>query len=295
MKKKNFVRVGLDSISEQMKDKRIKNFIISDATFSEQPDLSTRYPFIFEGVAFLICTQGAGKMKINFKEYEFGENSFIAILPYYLIDFISIDADTKINFLIFSLDFVREITENANQSYFKISPEIIQSPCLSVSVDEIKVLLNFHSFIEQQQSRNDHPFREYIVRNLLCSFFAEIGSIYMSQSTAGIEVKMHNDMETRFFKLLTQYYKEHRTVSFYADKMCLTPKYLSTAIKQLTGKTVFSWINEAIISSTKYMLRATDMTVAEISEELNFPNPSFLGRLFRQKTGMTPLQYRHSK
>jgi AraC-like DNA-binding protein len=97
-----------------------------------------------------------------------------------------------------------------------------------------------------------------------------------------------------FFKLLLHNHKKEKTLQFYASKMCLTPKYLSTIIKERTGRTAFSWINEVLISSTKYMLKTTDMTILQISEELNFPNPSFFGRFFKKHTGMTPVQYRES-
>lgn len=96
-----------------------------------------------------------------------------------------------------------------------------------------------------------------------------------------------------FFRLLVNNFKKHRAVSFYADKLCFTPKYLSSVVKKVTGYTIQEWINELVINHTKNLLKMTDKTVLEISEEMNFSNPSFFGRFFKQYTGLTPLQFRN--
>jgi AraC-like DNA-binding protein len=97
-----------------------------------------------------------------------------------------------------------------------------------------------------------------------------------------------------FFRLLFESFQKERQVTFFADKLCLTPKYLSMTIKEVTGHPASSWINEMVILETKRLLKATELTALQVSEELNFPNPSFFGRFFKQHTGMTPLQFRKS-
>ena len=98
----------------------------------------------------------------------------------------------------------------------------------------------------------------------------------------------------KFFEVLSKYYIKERSVAFYAEKLCLTPKYLSMTVKKVTGFPITSWMNEVVIIEAKRLLKMTDSTVLQISEELNFPNPSFFGRFFKQYAGMTPLAYRNS-
>lgn len=83
-------------------------------------------------------------------------------------------------------------------------------------------------------------------------------------------------------------------MQFYADQLHLTPKYFSKLIKQSTGKTAGEWIDELVIVAAKGMLKSSNLTVAQISEELNFANPSFFGRYFKSKTGLTPKQFQSS-
>ena len=94
--------------------------------------------------------------------------------------------------------------------------------------------------------------------------------------------------------LLMKHYKDSRSVSFYADKLFLTPKYLSATLKAVTGKKAGQLIDDYVLLQAKVLLRSSDMTIQQISEELNFANQSFFGRYFKQLTGMAPTKYRNS-
>ena len=96
----------------------------------------------------------------------------------------------------------------------------------------------------------------------------------------------------RFLSLLFKYYKKERTIRFYAGKLCLTPSHLTKIIKEASKKSVSNWIDEIVMMSAKAMLKSSDMTVSQISDELNFANSSFFGTYFKKRTGISPLQYR---
>ena len=98
----------------------------------------------------------------------------------------------------------------------------------------------------------------------------------------------------RFIYLVNQNAAREHQLGFYADKMCLTERYLGTVIRQTSGTTAKGWIDRAIITRVKVELRHTSKSVAQISEEMNFPNPSFFSKYFRRLTGMTPMDYKLS-
>ena len=87
----------------------------------------------------------------------------------------------------------------------------------------------------------------------------------------------------------------HRSVSYYADKLCYSPKYLCAVIKEATGKTPMQFIQENTIKQIKYKLKHSDMSIKEIADAFDFPNPSFFGKFVKAQTGMTPLECRMSK
>ena len=96
----------------------------------------------------------------------------------------------------------------------------------------------------------------------------------------------------RFLQLVTQHCSEHHQIGYYAERMCLTERYLSTTIRQTNGATAKDWIDRALITRIKIELRHTDKSVAQIAEEMHFANPSFFSKYFRRLTGMPPNEYK---
>lgn len=94
-----------------------------------------------------------------------------------------------------------------------------------------------------------------------------------------------------FVELVYQNYIMQRSINFYADKLCLTPKYLSTVVKNCSGKTPHEWINERVIERAQILLKTTNMSVQQISDELNFSNQSFFGKYFKRHVGKSPKGY----
>jgi len=88
------------------------------------------------------------------------------------------------------------------------------------------------------------------------------------------------------------YYKKERSVSFYAGKLYVTPKYLSSLVKAVSGKTAGEWIAEIVVLESKVLLKSSSKSIQEISVELNFANQSFFGKYFKQHTGMSPYAYK---
>lgn len=95
----------------------------------------------------------------------------------------------------------------------------------------------------------------------------------------------------RFIDLLSTHIGE-RNIRFYADRLCISAKYLSVVVKQVSGRVPTAWIKEQVIREIKYRLCRTQQSVKEIAYELNFPNASFFGKYFKQETGMSPFAYR---
>ena len=98
----------------------------------------------------------------------------------------------------------------------------------------------------------------------------------------------------KFMVLLSEHYKEQRSVGFYARQLCITPKYLTTLIKRVSQRSVSEWIDNYVVLEAKMLLKYSNMSIQEIAYNLNFPNQSFFGSYFKRNTGMSPSQYRNS-
>ena len=99
----------------------------------------------------------------------------------------------------------------------------------------------------------------------------------------------------RFIQLVNQHCREEHKISYYADRMCLTERYLGTVVRQTSGTTAKDWIDRALITQAKVLLRHSNHSILQISEELNFPNPAFFSKYFKRLTNMTPKEYRENR
>lgn len=136
------------------------------------------------------------------------------------------------------------------------------------------------------------PFRREVVQHLIIALLYNIRYIHAKcEESAPLHLSRQEKVFRRFIGLVNEHSKRERTISFYADKLCLTPHYLSTVIREVSGQTVMQWINQAIILEAKVLLKHSDLLVFQISDELGFPNPSFFSKFFKRMTGMTPAEY----
>lgn len=91
--------------------------------------------------------------------------------------------------------------------------------------------------------------------------------------------------------LVQQHHRRERSVTFYADRLYISPKYLSLVIKEATGRSAGQWIDDMVVLEAKNLLRFSGKNVQQVAYELNFPNQSAFGKYFKHLTGSSPTQY----
>jgi AraC-like DNA-binding protein len=131
-----------------------------------------------------------------------------------------------------------------------------------------------------------------MVRLLSQAFFYGINDVDQLRQGNAAPQNKKDELFNSFYRLVLQHYKDSREVGFYADKLCVAPKYLSAVIKETTGKSAFEWITDYVLLEAKSLLKSTNMTIQQISDELNFANQSFFGKYFKRLTGMSPSEYK---
>lgn len=97
---------------------------------------------------------------------------------------------------------------------------------------------------------------------------------------------------SKFIQLVSKYGYKNRHIDFYASHLFISPRYMSALIKKVSGKSAKEWIDDAVITRIKIELKHTDKQVRQISDEMEFPNPSFFCKFFKRMTGITPQEYR---
>ena len=95
--------------------------------------------------------------------------------------------------------------------------------------------------------------------------------------------------------LVHEHCAREREVTFYADRLCISTRYLSTIVRNISHGSAKEFIDQAVVLEIKVMLQSTDLSVQEIAYRLRFPDQSYLGRFFKKHTGESPTEYRNSK
>jgi|GEM_PF-6999380 len=128
-------------------------------------------------------------------------------------------------------------------------------------------------------------------------FLDTMGNIYFGMFPDYYRNKDRSDQDddllSRFLGCLYREASQNRKVSWYADKLCVSPKHFSRVISKASGKSPEKWIRDRVVLEAKTLLIDRSLSIGEISEMLNFPNPSFFGSYFKSATGMTPGEYRN--
>ncbi len=140
-----------------------------------------------------------------------------------------------------------------------------------------------------------------LVREMIYSFLRTILLMTCEALMAKEEMQEGEDnssthdkeMFNHFLHLLSNEEQKHRRVSYYASQLNITPKYLSTICKRVSGKSPIRWITESVMEDCYRLLTQTDLTIKEISNTMGFPNASFFGQYFREEASVTPMEYRN--
>ena len=172
-------------------------------------------------------------------------------------------------------------------------------PCFNLTPQEQETVKEYHAFIRKRLKNKEALYRKEVVMGLMQGFFFELCNIFTNHAPANATTMKNKSRKEyifeRFYESLVESYQSERSVKFYADQLCLTPKHLSGVVKEVSGKTVGEWIDELVILEAKALLNSSSMNIQEIADRLNFANQSFFGKYFKHYTGMSPKEYRKSR
>ena len=124
---------------------------------------------------------------------------------------------------------------------------------------------------------------------MVCEELLRHEDMALNTDTSSIHDK---EIFNQFLQLLSSQEQKRQRVAFYADQLHITPKYLSSISKKVSGKNPMRWITESTMQDCYSLLKDTDMSIKEISNKLGFPNSSFFSQYFREQANVTPMEYR---
>lgn len=129
------------------------------------------------------------------------------------------------------------------------------------------------------------------MQNAFVGFLLEIANIFMGKKDGLLmpALSRKEELFEQFLQLLFEHCKEQHVVTFYAEKLFITPQYLSLILKELTGKSANKWIDDALIVEAKILLKAPQATVQQVADMLHFSDQSTFGKFFKKHMGISPM------
>ncbi len=252
-------------------------------------------PVSLDYLGFYICEQGYVDINLDNQSIRLKPNNICVVLPCSILGVEGYSSDFKGFGAKASILFIDELFIPNIGSHYTF---IRQNPLISISADRINVFKSLTSLINQKLAQSADTLTYQVIQNLLNALAYEIISCYLTaenNSTTSTKSIRQDDIFREFMSLVYRDHKKERGLSHYADCMCLTTRYLSSVIKAKTGHPATYWIENTVISLAKNMLRNTELTVAQIAEDLNFANASFFGQYFKKYAGVTPYDYRRGR
>lgn len=273
-------------------------FYILDATLNESHDPMSR-PCRFDGFMVFYCVSGSLKMSVNLTDVELSSGMVFINIPGNIIRIneVTDNGDAENRYICIALS--KEFFQNLNVEVCKLFNEgvsMLQKPSVLLSETDFELTKRLTRYMISLLKSEVSYKREAVLSALSSMFYVLMGAWTADSKDQQVE-ELSNRSKVifdKFMRLVMEYHTKHRNVGFYADQLCLTPKYLSKLIKNATGRSAPEWIDSYVILEAKNLLKYSGATIKEIVFRLNFPNQSVFYKFFKAHTGMTPTEYRNS-
>ena len=242
----------------------------------------------------VVCTNGRMKMMINGERYAMEKNSVMVVRPNALIKDFLFSPDFEGSILCLSDRIILECLSEgklwSRAFYF------LDNPIVSMDEERRSILQLYQELLQLKINSEQTLYRGEVilsmVRTLLYELLSMAGDNILSASEG--RVNQRDVLFKRFMLLLSSLKVKPRFVAWYADKLCVTPKHLSTVCKQVCGRTALGIIGEYVQIDIHRILKNSDKSVKEVSDYLGFPNISFFGKYCRAHFGLSPRDLRRS-
>lgn len=242
----------------------------------------------------LFCLQGELHVRISLKEYTLRPDMFCVIITGMIFEVLSISNDFR-GFMIATRTNFMPVTEKTTQvmSFYKC----LQSRhCFVLEEKEVMAFVGVYHSIKATLKELDHPYRIPMLQSYVQILYYRMLPIVLKEeeSRSKYSHTRQEEIFQRFIGEVEKHYRKERSVKFYADLLCISPKYLSTVIYKISQQLAGEWIDAYVILEAKTLLKSGRLTIQQISEQLNFSNQSFFGKFFKRCAGMSPKEYINS-
>lgn len=257
--------------------------------------VDSKYPVIHSDKnGFLLCKQGSIQLLLDDNTFNINAGDLYIYPPFSQTFIKEVSDDFSGVVGIADFDFVLStITQVSNtQQHIYIRTR----PCVTLTQHQLQNIEELVSIIKHRLAESYRPLRIQILSALVKTICFEILDAYFDGlSISPLQQNNRDKIFQRFLQDCFMHFKKHRDVKFYAELQHLTPRYFSTVIREVSGKTPIEWINLSLVTEAKKLLATPELNIKEIALQLNFEDQSLFGRYFKRITGLSPSSFREQQ
>ena len=264
--------------------------LFEDITQVPLPTSPSRMKSLF----LALCTSGHAQYTVDTKMHEVSAGDVIIISEEQVVADYMLSQDCKGIALIMSYDFFQNIVSGVHElsALFLFART---HPVFHLDDNQTKALENDIEHIKEKIVDVGHRFRRELVMTMLKALIIDMSNIIYRFQQVGEAGQTRAEVIFRdFIQTVEKNYRTERRVSWYAQQLCITSKYLSETVRTVSRRTPSDWIDSYVTRELRVMLRNSTMSIKQIADELNFANQSFLGKYFKEHVGMSPSKFRKS-
>lgn len=286
----NIEFISVESALQLYQGRHIDNdlLLIDEVADLPLPNESRR----MKSLLLALCIRGEAQYTVDTIEHKVKPNDIMIISNGQVVDDYLLSPDCSGIAIMVSYDFYREIVSDVHElsSLFIFSRN---HPVVTLSEDEARMIQEYYQLLKNKVEDQNHHFRREVARSLLSTVIYDLSnSLYHIANTTTIKQTRADRIFKEFIQLVEANYREKRRVTWYGNQLCISPKYLSETVKNVSRQTPNDWIDRYVILEICNLLRNTTKSIKEIANDLHFPTQSFLGKYFKDHVGVSPKEYR---
>ena len=259
-------------------DVRISHHINVDYDFPQQ--------FLLKDFVIVYVKQGTVSGRMNGIYNSHSAPCLLTLSDSNIYSYLSSSEDFDAVVVSFSSSFTAKLNI---LNRFQLNEMFTNNPVMQLNDECQSLLERFIDDLTKLGENPQNPYLEDALQHLVLYFFYGIGYFYyqLRQQQDRLE-----QVTEDFYSLLDKYGTQKRSIAFYADKLRLSPKYVQALIKKSTGRSAYTFIEDALLKEAKRLLTQNEMTIQQISNHLKFCDQSYFTAFFKRMTGTTPKAYR---
>lgn len=293
METRNLQYITIASAKDKCHGLCIDDDIVLFPEFGDMPvpDVPKRTRCLIVG----LCLGGEARYTLDTEERVVKPNDVIIISEGQVVDNSWYSPDLSGVAIMMSENFFNEIVKGVHElsSLFLFSRS---HPVFGLMPNEVDSIIAYFQLIARKVADSSHHFRRQVVCSLMGAMIYDISQVMRRVQQTGVQRKTRAEsIFTEFIQLVERHFRTERRVGWYAQQLCITPKYLSETVKNISQRTPNEWIDKYVTLELRVQLTTTSKSIKEIAESLHFPNQSFLGKYFKEHVGISPSAYRRGE